>query len=74
MPGAIFEGIPRMAKAGGREILADRAGGNLPTDVLQRDPGQGPVADPMRRQPGKPLSLRGPKGEPGTNSVVVTLP
>ena len=74
MRDAIFEAFPKTGRAGAREILADRAEDSLPTDVLQRDPEQGPVTDPMPRQPCRASNLRGPKGEPGTNSVVVTLP
>ena len=74
MPGVIFEAFPRMGRAGVREISADRVGDSLPTDVPRRDPGRGPVADPMLRRLSKASRLGSPEGEPGTDSVVVTLP
>ena len=51
MPGVIIEAFPRMGRAGVVEMSADRTGDSLRTDVPRRDPGRGPVADPMPGQP-----------------------
>jgi hypothetical protein len=49
-------------------------GDSLRTDVRRKNPGRGRVADPMPGQLSKASRLRSPEGEPGTDSVVVTLP
>ena len=51
MPGVIIEAFPRMERAGVVEMSADRMGDSLRTDVRRKDPGRGPVADPMPGQP-----------------------
>ena len=82
--GGIIEAFPRTGRveareisadpAGARQISADPAGDSLGTGVQERDPGRGRVADPTPRQPCRVSSLVSPAGEPGTESVVVTLP
>jgi hypothetical protein len=47
MPDVIIEDFLRMGETGVVELAADLMGDSLRTGALLRDPGRGPVADPM---------------------------
>ncbi len=82
MPDVIFAAFLRTGRAGAREISDGRAGDNLPTNALPRDPAEGSLRtdvhlrdqgrgrgdDPTPHQPCKASSLISPGPEPGAGN------